>query len=782
MDANGNIVNENGDDFPDAFHEVGGPTGCKQAELDDLRNMFKKDGTYPNGINEMGDTDDDGDGFPDVKEQDDDGNDIVVGTAVCRITKDCDNDGLNDNLDAFPNDPCASVDTDEDDKPNEFHTVDDGTGCTQELLDISKSTLTEDLNDDNDNRLDEFDAFATDPCASVDTDGDGLPDAYHEVSLATTCDTIKILNKSRDIYAKIARDKGNSDAIDDKGDKDDDNDSFPDLMDDFPLDVCASVNTDKDTPDADNQLDKLPDDLHTTANVPLCTAELLAVHAVADADDDNDGLPDAHILEQLTFDVAGAPVSCSLRLDCDEDGTSDDTDRDINGNDLVEITTVLELEELRTNLSGPTGFTGCTSCTGWELMEDISLADPPVPDKDNWVPIGSCPTLGDFNKCTVKDALFDAIFDGKGHEISNLTITNPTGNYANAAGLFGAISSTAVLRNVHLRFANISAGGENVGLLVGYANEANISNSSAVGNVAATGDYIGGLVGDGYGANITSSYASGENVSGNGDYVGGLVGNGNDAIITSSYASGGNVSGKNSVGGLVGDGSGGAKIISSYAAAGSVRGTGDYVGGLVGDGRGFAAIASSYAAAGSVSGNDNIGGLLGSGQGATIILSYAAGGSISGNDNIGGLVGSGNTFISIYNSYWDSAAKQTVDGTVRAPIGKRGIGNNTGATEGLTGTDFKAIMGTYPNLRKISIVTTTEATCVVLRGMWTVINAGADTGTCANYVNPWRLGSNSQYPGLLIGECVHRPVGTGEGDSAGFTIENDQDCPGASSP
>ena len=169
--------------------------------------------------------------------------------------------------------------------------------------------------------------------------------------------------------------------------------------------------------------------------------------------------------------------------------------------------------------------------------------------------------------------LFSATFHGNDRTISNLTITNSNGDYDNAAGLFGAISSTSVLRNIHIRSANITGGVNNAGLLVGYARGAMIINSSAEGAVTASDNNVGGLVGlwgvvppsrhlmrqvglsvglvdvgglVGYGFNIHALRHLMRQVGLSVGLVevGGLVGYGfHSATITSSYAAGGNVSG-----------------------------------------------------------------------------------------------------------------------------------------------------------------------------------------------------------------------------------------------
>ncbi len=387
----------------------------------------------------------------------------------------------------------------------------------------------------------------------------------------------------------------------------------------------------------------------------------------------------------------GAPPTIRNILvndDYDGDGKNNFADVDANGNGLIEIATAQQLNQSRHNLLG-TSFkssaggvgnaNGCgngttvgedvTACNGYELIADIYLAT-----YTNWQPISRCPTLSGSGTCTPTTELFNAIFDGNNHTINDLTITNHDGSYDNAAGLFGAISSTSILRNIHIRSGNISGGGRNVGLLVGYARRAMIINSSAEGAVTASGNNAGGLVGFGRDSNITSSYAAGGAISGD-DSVGGLVGFGERAEITSSYAAGGAISGDDSVGGLVGFGAG-SRITSSYAAGGDVSGTGDRVGGLVGYGF-LSIITSSYAAGGDVSGDSHVGGLVGGGGvngNIRITSSYAAGGDVSGGASVGGLVGFGRD-STITSSY---AAGGSVRGTGNSVGGL--VGGGLGAT------------------------------------------------------------------------------------------------------
>ncbi len=130
--------------------------------------------------------------------------------ALHNLIKDQDNDGVKDSLDAFPNNAAASVDTDNDGLPDEFHVACEQ-GCDQDCIDNSGLVL--DIDDDNDGVTDLEDAFSLNVAASTDTDGDGQPDTF-----LAGCDQACIANSGLTL------------------DNDDDNDGVVDGEDTFPLD------------------------------------------------------------------------------------------------------------------------------------------------------------------------------------------------------------------------------------------------------------------------------------------------------------------------------------------------------------------------------------------------------------------------------------------------------------------------------------------------------------------------------------------------------------------
>src|SRR5690606_129187 len=169
---------------------------------------------------------------------------------------------------------------------------------------------------------------------------------------------------------------------------------------------------------------------------------------------------------------------------------------------------------------------------------------------------------------------FTGSLDGKGHAVSNLTVSLP--GHDNV-GLFGITSAGSSLRNVGLEDVSV-AGYSNVGALAG-SHGGSISNSYA-GGTASGGGIIGGLVGlSGPDSSIRHSYAD-TVVYADHSVAGGLVGSAADgASISNSYATGAVTAVDGLVGGLLGLREG-ASISQSYA-TGTVAGN-LFAGGLVG--------------------------------------------------------------------------------------------------------------------------------------------------------------------------------------------------------
>ena len=319
---------------------------------------------------------------------------------------------------------------------------------------------------------------------------------------------------------------------------------------------------------------------------------------------------------------------------------------DTDGNGLIEIATVADLNNMRYNLAGTSyddesnddgeGNTGSargcpaeqgsacpvdtTGCCGYELTANIDLGNE---DLNGNLP-GNLNPIGDGSDT----GRFTAIFAGNGHTISNLHIDTTSSlardNYTNNAGLFNFCENTniqditlenptlrgrrsvgslcarmenATARNVHVNGGSIqgdnkAAGWANRGGLVGHLRQSQIENSSSSATISAGGpgqSQMGGLVGYASGnSRIMNSQSSGNVFDGEGhwDSMGGLVGYASHSWIINSQSSG-NVSdgGRDwdSMGGLVGYASH-SRIIASRSNGNVSDGGGhrDSMGGLVG--------------------------------------------------------------------------------------------------------------------------------------------------------------------------------------------------------
>lgn len=253
---------------------------------------------------------------------------------------------------------------------------------------------------------------------------------------------------------------------------------------------------------------------------------------------------------------------------------------------------------------------------------------------------------------TGDNSAFRGIFDGNGKTISRFTSTK-----RDYTGLFGYIKdSNAEIKNLGLRNPNVNAeGGSNVGSLVGYLDEGNITNCYVEGGRVEGKKDIGGLVGYNIAGEIKGCYTT-NRVSGD-DEIGGLVGY-HRGIIDNCYAAG-TVSGDRYIGGLVGRNNSG--LITNSTTSDGVSGEGSYIGALVGNNSGTVANCSAW---GDVLGGRTVGGLVGTNSG-TITCSYANG-SVSAESYAGGLVG--NNTETIRNCY--AAGSVTGEDVVGGLVGK----------------------------------------------------------------------------------------------------------------
>ena len=330
---------------------------------------------------------------------------------------------------------------------------------------------------------------------------------------------------------------------------------------------------------------------------------------------------------------------------------------------------------------------------------------------------------------------FGGTFDGKGFNITKLTINRGSQDYV---GLFGYTQSPAKITNVNLVDASIS-GRNFVGGIAGYMYYGTISGCSVGGTVKGTGYYVGGLAGNAYYGTIANSFSTGS-VSAGSDYCGGIAGYAYQTPVSMCYSTA-SVSGYWQTGGIVGLAYYGSISTSYFAGSvsgyyfvagivgraesvtisycyntGSVTGSSDstggiggfvyggsvyycyntgpvvgiyYTGGLVG----LASSSNLYYNynTGSVNGYYYVGGLAGLASMSNIYYSYSAG-FVKGYNNVGGLIGPGSSNVAY--CYWDVQASGTA-----------GSYGGTGKT-----TDEMKMKSTYQNWDLSSIWSMFEGT------------------------------------------------------------------------
>ena len=252
---------------------------------------------------------------------------------------DSDNDGVTDDLDAFPTDPAEQIDTDNDGTGDNADLDDDNDGVTDDLdafpTDPAEQIDTDndgtgdnaDLDDDNDGVADDLDVFPTDPAEQIDTDNDGTGDnADLDDDNDGVADDLDVF--PTDPAEQIDTD---NDGTGDNADLDDDGDGIADDLDAFPTDPAEQIDTDNDgtgdNADLDDDNDGIGDDLDA---FPTDPAEQIdtdndGTGDNADLDDDGDGIGD---------DLDAFPTDPAEQIDTDNDGTGDNADLDDDGDGI----------------------------------------------------------------------------------------------------------------------------------------------------------------------------------------------------------------------------------------------------------------------------------------------------------------------------------------------------------------------------------------------------------------------------------------------------------------
>ncbi len=337
---------------------------------------------------------------------------------------------------------------------------------------------------------------------------------------------------------------------------------------------------------------------------------------------------------------------------------------DSSGN-VTEIYTALGLAYFASEVNKVYNFyTGVTVT----LKNDINLEDAGVIDynatdvtsENSWTSIGTSAS---------DNIIFKGTFDGNGKTISGI-YANVSTSYI--GGLFGHLSSSAVVQDLTVADVCITNATSHVGAIAAY-NNGKISNCTVNSGTISGTQYVGGIAGYNYRGSIENcnNYAT---VSGTEyyTYIGGIIGYSNGGTVT-ECSNLGDATGIQYVGGIVGYTDNGLKITTCYNNA-TITGS-SYVGGI--SGRAYkASIATSYNT-GNLCGNDSVGGIAGNVQGsggsegiaASIMDCYSIT-TITSNSNytsnsnrVGGVVGLVSSDSSVSNCYSVSSSAGAYGGT-----------------------------------------------------------------------------------------------------------------------
>jgi hypothetical protein len=190
-----------------------------------------------------------------------------------------------------------------------------------------------------------------------------------------------------------------------------------------------------------------------------------------------------------------------------------------------QIETAEQLAEIRNNLGGY-----------YVLNADINLAS-----HGNFEPIGAFVPASEAPEDAENpnmELAFTGVFDGNGHKISNVVISDPTGS---GVGLFGCVAGDGgVVKNLVVEKATVT-GTMLVGGVIGYAASANpIENIALQGVNTITGNtMVGGIVGGGFGDIKNCSAAASIFLTGAGNAMAGVLAGGmEDGSIISCRATG----------------------------------------------------------------------------------------------------------------------------------------------------------------------------------------------------------------------------------------------------
>jgi len=264
---------------------------------------------------------------------------------------------------------------------------------------------------------------------------------------------------------------------------------------------------------------------------------------------------------------------------------------------------------------------------------------------------------------------FTGLFNGNNNSISRLNI-EPTGEFSDAAGLFGYIGETGEVKNLQIEDVNILVKtGEDlidfVGTLAGVS-EGSLKNCSASGNINVSigqADYIGGLVA--YSENLVQQCCTEVTIEHPGEsiYLGGLAGRTNQCDIFFCCAVPDiNTTSTERAGGLAGDVFQGS-VVESFAEGSIQTLTAVDAGGLIGSAnQTFISDTFSLTALDVNTISNAMGGHMGENSDTTVENSFSANIMQSTNpEKIGGFAGIDDFAASYQGCFWDTTLNPDVN-------------------------------------------------------------------------------------------------------------------------
>ena len=304
---------------------------------------------------------------------------------------------------------------------------------------------------------------------------------------------------------------------------------------------------------------------------------------------------------------------------------------------------------------------------------------------------------------------------GNGHVVNNMTIDAEFSAYM---GLFGHINQ-ATIKDLGVVNANVT-GESHTGILVGHAENSQISNAYTSGTVTSNGNQIGGLVGMLKDSTATNVYSTAD-VNG-ARYVGGLIGYSDGSIIEKAFATGKVTAPNGQVGGLIGGMFNGGTVKNSYA-TGDVNG--EIGGGLVGfiNNASITYTFDTVYSTSRVSGFEYVGGFVGMVNGVTniknAVYNRSTGVDAIGNGEATGILGKDYEQM-IQKSIMQNAGFTEDKGWVYTTNSTPTFGNTTVTGGGKTYLDSSITSLSSGSTYYIS-------TLEQLNNLATLVNNGADT-------------------------------------------------------